>query len=191
MSSFFKEELKTIREKFLLAGFPPKFVDSVIGNFINPRPADIDEDLPLIPPYFFDSPPPFILIELPFCTENERLSKYFIRKIKSFLGIECTVVIKWATKKIRSLFSLKSRNPHPACKIYQGVCSCGSTYIGETKRNVELRWSEQNSPMGNSEPAKHLSNNPTHSFTWNVILNAPLNARKNTFSGTGNFLRGY
>ena len=58
MSSFFKEEVETIREKFSLAGFPPKFVDSVIGNFINPRPAGID-DLPMIPPYYFDSPPPF------------------------------------------------------------------------------------------------------------------------------------
>ena len=177
ISSYFKEEVETIRSKFVLAGFPPRFVDSVIRNFINPKPADVDEDLPLIPPFFFESSPPFFLVELPFCTENERLSKHFIRKIKSFLNLECTVVIKWTTKKIKSLFSLKSRNPHPACKIYEGVCSCGSTYIGETKRNVELRWSEHNNPKGKSEPAYHLSKNPTHSFSWNVIMNAPQNAR--------------
>ena len=107
MSSYFKEEVETIRSKFILAGFPRKFVDSVIGNFINPRPADVDEDLPLIPTYFFEIPPPFILVEVPFCTENERYSKHFLRKIKSFLNIECTVVIKWITKKIHN----GSKNP--------------------------------------------------------------------------------
>ena len=26
---------------------------------------------------------------------------------------------------------------HPACKTYNGVCSCGETYIEETVRKVE------------------------------------------------------
>ena len=98
-------------------------------------------------------------------------------KIKSFLDIECSVVIKWATRNIRSLFSLKSRNSHPACKIYQEVCSCGPIYIGETKRNVELRWSEHDDPRGKSEPANHLFHNPTHSFHWSIIMNASQNTR--------------
>ena len=81
------------------------------------------------------------------------------------------------TRKVRTLFSLKSKNPHPACKIYEGTCSCGSTYIGETKRNVETRWSEHNDPRGKSEPANHLAENNGHSFTWKVVINAPQNIR--------------
>ena len=137
ISSYFQDEVDTIRLKFVTAGFPKKFVDSVIGNYLNPQ-QDKDDDLPLIPLFFFEKPPPFILIELPYCTQNERLSKYFIRKIKTFLEVDCTIVIKWITRKTRTLFSLKSKNPHPSCKIYQGVCNeCGLSYIGETKRNVE------------------------------------------------------
>ena len=90
---------------------------------------------------------------------------------------DCTVVIKWETRKIRSLFSLKSKNPHPSCKLYQGQCSCGALYIGETKRNVQVRWKEHNDPRGKSEPAKHLYENPNHSFTWSVIMSAPQNTR--------------
>ena len=131
-----------------MAGFPQKFVESVIRNFVNPKPDEDNENLPLIPPYFFDTPPPFILVELPFSPENERLSKHFIRKVKSFIDLECHIVVKWITKKIRTLFSRKSKNPHPTCKIYEGTCSCGSSYIGETKRNVETRWSEHDDPKG-------------------------------------------
>ena len=29
---------------------------------------------------------------------------------------------------------LKSKNPHPVCAIYKGVCISKENYIGETKR---------------------------------------------------------
>ena len=179
ISSNVEEEIPIIQKKFITAGFPEKFVKSVITNFVNPKPVEDEEDLPLIPSFFFEEPSPFILVELPFCPENERLSKHFIRKLKSFIEIDCQVVVKWTTRKIRTLFSLKSKNPHPACKIYKGTCSCGSTYIGETKRNVEVRWSEHNDPRRKSEPASHLAKNKNnnHSFTWKVIMNAPQNIR--------------
>ena len=176
ISSNFREETTIIKEKYQKAGFPLKFVCSVINNFCNPVP-DVEEDLPLIPPYFFEQPAPFILIEVPYCPENERHSKYFLRKLKSFIPIDCTLVIKWITRKIRTLFSLKSKNPYPSCKIYLGTCSCGNSYIGETKRNTAVRWSEHNDPRGKSEPAKHLAQNPNHAFTWQVLLTAPQNAR--------------
>ena len=87
------------------------------------------------------------------------------------------MVIKWTTRKIKTLFSLKSKNPHPSCKIYEGICSCGSSYIGETKRNTEVRWNEHNDPKGESEPAKHLYNNPSHEFSWSILLSASRNRR--------------
>ena len=177
ISSFFQDEVDTIRLKFVTAGFPKKFVDSVIRNYLNPQ-QDKDDDLPLIPSFFFEKPPPFILIELPYCTQNERLSKYFIRKIKTFLEVDCTIVIKWITRKTRTLYSLKSKNPHPSCKIYQGVCNeCGLSYIGETKRNVEVRWGEHDDTKGKSEPAIHLKQNPSHSFSWNILMSASQNTR--------------
>ena len=176
ISSNFDVELIVIKRKFIKAGFPTKFVDSVIRRFVNPAVQE-DEDLPLIPEYFYEDPKPFVLVELPYCQENERLSKYFVQKFKDFLNTNCIVVIKWVTKKVRNLFNLKSRNPHPACKVYAGKCSCGVEYIGETKRNVEVRWGEHNNPQGKSEPSKHLYNFPTHSYTWSVLMSAPKNVR--------------
>ena len=176
ISSHYDDEVEIIKNKYLTAGFPFRFVNSVVDNFNNPRPFE-DEDLPLIPDYFYEPPIPFILVDLPYSPENERQSKHFIKKLKSFLNTNCTIVIKWSTKKVRTLFSLKSKNPYPSCKIYEGACSCGSLYVGETKRNVAVRWAEHNDPRGSSEPSKHLYNFPSHQFSWRVLLNASQNIR--------------
>ena len=65
---------------------------------------------------------------------------------------------------------MKSRNPDPSCVISEGVCSCQEPYIGETVKNVKTRWQEYEDTQQDLEPAKHLKNNPTHSFTWKVLL---------------------
>ena len=44
--------------------------------------------------------------------------------------------------------------------------------IGETKRNVEVRWNEP-IPTKSSEPSKHFRKNIDHSFALNVISDAP------------------
>ena len=60
-----------------------------------------------------------------------------MRKFHNFTGSKFALRIKWITKKMKTLFKLKDKGVHPACKIYRGVCSCRKTYIGETIRNVE------------------------------------------------------
>ena len=82
-----------------------------------------------------------------------------------------------STKKIRSLFRLKDKNLHPACKIYEGICSSSGNYIGETKRNVKTRWNEQENPNKDSEPAKHLRKFPGHKFDWKILHTVPTNAK--------------
>ena len=99
-------------------------------------------------------------------------------KFKKFTGDTYRVALNWKTMKVKNLFSLKSRNPHPAGKIYLGVCSCNETYIGETKRNVEIRWGEHDDPRKASEPAKHLYQNPSHIFSWSIITKC-IQERKN------------
>ena len=39
----------------------------------------------------------------------------------------------------RMVIILKDKNDYKSCVIYKGDCSCGSRYIGETKRNAEVR----------------------------------------------------
>ena len=98
-------------------------------------------------------------------------------KLQSFVHRKCDIAVNWVTTKIRSLLCLKDKNLHPACKIYDGTCSCSANYISETKRNVETRWNEHENPNKDSEPAKHLRDFSDHKFDWQVLLRAPTNAK--------------
>ena len=95
---------------------------------------------------------------------NEKDTHAFINKLSGFTNNKYKITIVWQTKKIRSLFPLKDKSKYPACIIYEGVCSCGENYIGETDRNAITRWSEYDIPSKISEPAKHLIKEPTHKF---------------------------
>ena len=108
---------------------------------------------------------------------NEKISKSFLNKFYIFTNEKFKLIIRWKTRNVKSLFSLKDKDLHPACKIYKGICSCESTYVGETKRNVEVRYSEHNHPSGKSEPSKHLYQNINHVFTWSVICSRPKSDR--------------
>ena len=177
ISMNFTAEKEIIRDKFNTAGFPVRFVESVIEQF----EKKLTEDDLIIPEFLFKEPKKFVLIELPFCEKNEELSKRFLQKLKSFTDDKVEFAIRWGTKKVKQLFSAKDNNPHPSCKIYEGVCSCGNNYIGETGRNVITRWTEHENVKLNSDPAKHLRNFRNHKFTWRIISNAPekTNLRKN------------
>ena len=84
--------------------------------------------------------------------------------------------VKWLTKKVKTLFRVKEKTLHPACKVYEDVvCSCGESYISETVRNVELRL--KNNSIKNTNPLKHIKDIVDHVFNWSVLNNA----RKNMF----------
>ena len=83
--------------------------------------------------------------------------------------------IKWLTKKVKTFFRVKDKSLHQACKIYKDVCQCGESYIGETIRDVEVRWEEHNNPMKKSNPSKHIKDNLDYVFNWSVLANAPKN----------------
>ena len=76
------------------------------------------------------------------------------------------MAVKWLTKKVKSFFPFNDHNLHLSCKIYKSFCSCGETYIGETIRNVEERWSEHNSADNKSE---HLAENEENTPFWGAF----------------------
>ena len=82
--------------------------------------------------------------------------------------------IAWNTRKIKSLFSYKDKVSHYGCIIYRGKCSCGADDVGETVRNVRLRWNEhENGKDKNSKCAKHLNENDNLEFKWSILSLAP------------------
>ena len=48
--------------------------------------------------------------------EHVRLDKF-----QSFVQQKFDIAVKWSTKKIRSLFCLEDKSPHPDCKTYEGT----------------------------------------------------------------------
>ena len=175
ISSDFNEEIPVIKEQYLKADYPLRFINSVINEF--QKNKNTLEESFIIPPNFFEEEKPFISIEIPYCELNETKSKHFLKKFHTFTKESFRLVIIWKTRKIRTLFPLKDKNDYQSCVIYKGICSCGSCYIGETKRNTLTRWGEHNNPTNKSEPSKHLRNNIEHVFTWTILSKAPKNTR--------------
>ena len=126
---------------------------------------------------FFEIKKQVILIDVPYCEKNETFSKRFLKKFHEITNDLYEIKKKCYTKKMRNLFRLKSKNPHQACSMYEGVCTCKENYIGETKRNVEIRWVKHSNINEISEPSRHLKSNPTYAFTWKVLMIAPINDR--------------
>ena len=122
----------------------------------------------IIPPWLFEVKRKIVLVEIPYCLKNESSSKQFIKKFNKFTNDTFDVRIKWLTKKVKT-------HLHQACKIYKCVWSCGESYIGETIRNVEVRWDEHNNPMNKSNSSKLIRDNLDHVFNWSVWANAPKN----------------
>ena len=42
------------------------------------------------------------------------MAKHFLKKLSDFTGSKIDFVKKWSTKKVKRLFRLKDKNPHPA-----------------------------------------------------------------------------
>ena len=87
---------------------------------------------------------------------NEKRSKSFLNKFYIFTNEKFKLIIRWKTQNLKSPFVLKDKDLHTACKKYKGICPCESTYVGETKRNVKVRYSEHSHPSGKSEPSRNL-----------------------------------
>ena len=145
ISSNFDAELVRIRRKFRDVGYPHRFVESVIREFLN---NDDKNDDVLIPPWLFDDRETKY-VRLPFCENNEQLSKIFLLRLNNFTEHKFKFVIIWETRNIRSLFPLKDKVKHRSCVIYEGTCSCGDKYFGETKRITDIRFDEHNNPKKN------------------------------------------
>lgn len=165
ISTNFDAEVDKIKTQFLSAGYPCTFINNTISHFKN----NLQTEDPLIPPYLFREERKKVFIRLPYCFLNEKQSKKFIAKLNSLTDNKYFFIIVWQTKQIRHLFRLKDKNIYSSHVVYQGNCSCGETYVGETSRNTAIRIAEHENIRHNSEPAKHLKQYPSHCFTWTKL----------------------
>ena len=162
-----------IRNKFKWVGYLLRFINSVIHEFTTAQTNEDNEFI--IPPWLLEVKKNIVPVEIPYRLKNESSSKRFIKKFDKFTNDTFDVWKKWLTKKVKTLFRFKGKSLHQACKIYKGLYSCGESYIGETSRNVEVRWNEHNNPMKKSNPSKYIIDNLDPVFNSSVLTNAPKN----------------
>ena len=160
------KSIRLINQKFHEVGFPKRYVEAVIRDFRHDECEEV-----LIPSWLFEDRPTKY-IRLPFCENNEHVSKVFLQRLNIFTNDKFIFKIIWETRKIRSLLPLKDKVTHKSSVIYQGICSCGEKYIGETVRLAEIRFREHDNPKKTSEASKHLRNKPNHQFEWEIITSA-------------------
>ena len=119
ISSSLKEEISKIRQKFLNADYLLRFINSVIKQS-NEKLSETsnEEDDYILPPNLFAKR--VILIEVPYCEKNETSSKCFLKTFHEPSNNFYETQIKWIIKKMR--------NSHPACTIYEEICTCKENY---------------------------------------------------------------
>ena len=101
-------EIKRIVNKYTAAGFPSRFVYSIIDNF------DGGKGNLIIPQWLFEERKVFT-IHPPFSQSNESFMKTFISKLNYFANEKCKFNVVWNTKKVQSLFPLKDKVNHDSC----------------------------------------------------------------------------
>ena len=132
IATSFEFEVKRITKKYQNAGYPKRFIEKQIESF-----TGIKEE-PIIPTWLFEEKTETrqkVFIKIPYCPKNESHIRKVIAKLNEFTNNKLQIGYTWKTTKLRSLFRLKDKITHVSNVIYKGECSCGDTYIGETKRN--------------------------------------------------------
>ena len=71
----------------------------------------------MIPPFLFELSKKLLFFKLPFCFQNERIVRKFIKLFHQHTNNMFDMRIKWLTRKVRSLFCLKDKTPYPSCII--------------------------------------------------------------------------
>ena len=82
ISSNFDEEIPLIKEKFMKADYPLRFINSVVNEFQKGKECG-DESF-IIPTSLFEIAKPLIFVEIPYCEPNEIKSKHFLKKFHKF-----------------------------------------------------------------------------------------------------------
>ena len=82
ISSNFTSEVTVIRNKFESAGYPKRFVNSIIREFNAVKENDKSDFI--IPPWLFEEKKKFVLVEILLCLKNGISSKHSIKKFDKF-----------------------------------------------------------------------------------------------------------
>ena len=112
---------------------------------------------------------------------EKELKNFYYRHLSDIVKIN----VNHKTFSIGDLFKHKEKQPllYRNNIVYKLTCSCGSTYIGQTRRNLKLRMNEHNPKFKHTQETdvtKHLLDNPGHiiNFDQPQILTSAYNSKE-------------
>ena len=170
ISSDFREEIKEIGQKYESAGYPKKYVDSIVKDFKERKEKETAKKEDKV----------FVPIKIPYCEKNEKIAKHFLKKMKVFTDTKYAFTIVWQTRKIKTLFKLKDAIKHKSNVIYKGTIENkpNVAYIGETALIARARWNQHENPKHDSAPSKYLHENANEKFSWTILCVSSTNVLK-------------
>ena len=144
--------------------YPAAFLDSCIRRFMDERHTN-NKTTPVSEP----SPSRrFIVVRLPYLGS---ISYQVSRELREFLDrcVPQSVRLRFihTTNQVRNSFVVKDRQctQRRSNVVYKLVCTCGATYIGQTRRNLATRLHEHKTSE-KSEVCRHLLEHPDHSVEF-------------------------
>ena len=160
-------EFETITDMLLRNGYPLPFIQNQIRRFLNNKHSDLNISKKV------DKQATRLILRLPFIGNTslhieKELKSFFRRQLSGKLSLN----VVHDCYKIGDMFKHKELQPklYRHNVVYKLTCSCGSVYIGQTRRNLQSRLHEHNPATSlnqHSDVTKHLLENPNHSIDFN------------------------
>ena len=165
----FHHEIERLKNMLMMNGYTSQLFESKLNVFLNNRfiesSNDNDEEESGCNKVF--GPDQFkVYIELPYIGDTSNKVRNCLNSCLS--KIKCgSVQIRFSNSftRLRDVFKFKDQQPShlksdAICLI---TCSCGRKYVGETCRNVKVRFDEhmKTSGTGLTEVGKHLQSSPS------------------------------
>ena len=94
----FDEEIPLIKEKFMKADYPLRFINSVVNEF--QKGKECGGGSFIIQTSLFEIAKPLIFVEIPYFELNEIKSKHFMKKFHKFTNKSFRMVVMWKTRNI-------------------------------------------------------------------------------------------
>ena len=158
-----KKEFQKISNLLEKNGFPLNYINRQIQHFLAKKQSKPKTDK--------KDDTKRIFMKLPYIKE---MNGHIAKEINGFLkklDFKVTFILINETFNLKRLFTFKERQNklHRSSVVYRITCSCKSTYIGQTSRNLitRLKNHDPNSPnRQDTDVSKHLTDNPDHKIDF-------------------------
>ena len=156
-------EFHKIQQMLTSNGYPKYFLDRCVREFFNKK---FSGGLVKQHRNYLKT----ITVRLPFLGE---ISHHLSKELNTFLRMKTAnrinLRVVHTTNKIGNNFWIKDKPKilNKSNVVYKLCCSCGASYIGQTRRNLTTRLKEHAS-SDKSEVGKHLILNPSHRIDFST-----------------------